>query len=106
MRAVLVVFAAFAVMGLAIWAYQTSQATQEARAEWRALRSEIRSLSEALAVQRAEWAYLNSPHRLRQLAEINFPRLGLLPMEGVQFGQIDEVPYPMLLAAPVTETTP
>jgi hypothetical protein len=104
MRAILYVLAAFGVIGLAIWAYQQSQATQEARAEARQLRAEIRSLTEELSVQRAEWAFLNRPQRLRELVELNFARLGLLPMEGSQFGQIAEIPYPMLIAAP--EATP
>lgn len=104
MRAVVFVLAAFGVIGLAIWAYQQSQATQEARSEMRRLRAEIRTLTEELAVQRAEWAYLNRPQRLRQLTELNFARLGLMPMEGAQFGQIAEIPYPLLTARP--ESTP
>ena len=104
MRAVLYVLAAFGVIGLAIWAYQQSQATQEARAEARQLRNEIRRLTEELSVQRAEWAYLNRPQRLRELAELTFTRLGLLPIEGSQFGQSAEIPDPMLIARP--ETTP
>lgn len=104
MRAVLYVFAAFGVFGLAIWAYQQSQTTQEARGEMRQLRAEIRTLTEELAVHRAEWAFLNRPQRLRQLTELNFGRLGLMPMEGGQFGQIAEIPFPMLTSRP--ETTP
>lgn len=104
MRAVLYIFAAFGVIGLAVWAYQQSQTTQEARTEMRRLRVEIRTLTEEIAVQRAEWAYLNRPQRLRQLAELNFARLGLMPMEGAQFGQIAEIPFPMLTVQP--ETTP
>ncbi|HPD91812.1 MAG: cell division protein FtsL [Rhodobacter sp.] len=96
MRALFYVLSAFAVMGLAIWAYGQNQKTQVALRDVRGLRAEIRSLHEALGVQRAEWAYLNRPQRLRALAEMNFGRLGLLPLEGSQFGQIDEIPYPLM----------
>ena len=80
MRALFYLMSAFAVMGLAIWAYGQNQKTQVALREVRGLRAEIRSLHEALGVQRAEWAYLNRPDRLRELSELNFPRLGLLPL--------------------------
>ena len=99
MRAVLFILTAFAVMGLAIWAYGENQKTQTAQREVRALRAEIRSLTEALSVQRAEWAYLNRPQRLRALAELNFARLGLMPMEGAQYGQLGAIPFPPLPAA-------
>ncbi len=100
MRALFYLLSAFAVMGLAIWAYDQNQKTQEAMREVRGLRAEIRALQESLSVQRAEWAYLNRPQRLRALAEMNFARLGLMPLEGQQFGQIDEIPYPLMTATP------
>lgn len=101
MRALFYLLTAFGVIGLAIWAYDQNQQTQESMRDLRRLRAEIRSLTETLGVQRAEWAYLNRPQRLRELGELNFTRLGLLPLEGVRFGQIDEIPYPALLAAEV-----
>ena len=98
MRGVFYVLSAFAVIGLAIWAYDQSNRTQQAMRDVRDLRREISSLQEALTVQRAEWAYLNRPERLQALVEMNALRLGLVPLEGRQFGQIDEIAYPMLLA--------
>lgn len=100
MRAVFYLLAAFGVIGLAIWAYDQNQKTQTALREVRSLRAEIRSLTEALDVQRAEWAYLNRPQRLRTLVQMNFARLNLLPLEGRQFGQIGEIPYPLIAPAP------
>jgi hypothetical protein len=59
-----------------------------------ALQRQIVGLREALSVQRAEWAYLNRPDRLRELATANFDRLGLMPMEPSQFGTAAQVAYP------------
>jgi len=95
MRSLFYVLSAFAVIGLAIWAYGQNHRTQQAKNEVRELRAEIRSLREALGVQQAEWAYLNRPERLRALADMNFARLGLLPLVGTQFGTIDEIGYPL-----------
>ncbi|MCV2868980.1 cell division protein FtsL [Defluviimonas sp. WL0002] len=103
MRSLLYVLTAFAVMGLAFWAYRENYRTQAELAEARKLQSEIADLRERVGVLKAEWAYLNRPDRLRVLADINFARLGLLPMEPRQFGDVREVSYPGLSLLPVSE---
>jgi hypothetical protein len=94
MKAFLSVLAALAVMGLAFWAYRENYATQAALDEVERLEQEIAGAREALSVLRAEWAYLNRPDRLRDLAELNFDRLGLLPLRPEQFGSVDQVAFP------------
>jgi hypothetical protein len=94
MRAFLNVLAFLAVIALGFWAYRENYATQAALNEVEALQRQIVGLREALSVQRAEWAYLNRPDRLRNLATVNFDRLGLLPMEPGQFGSAADVAYP------------
>jgi cell division protein FtsL len=95
MRGLLYLLAALGVIGLAIWAYNENHKTQQAMAEVRELHREIRSLREAIGVQRAEWAYLSRPERLQELAKMNFMRLRLIPLGGGQFGRIDEIVYPL-----------
>lgn len=95
MRAVFYVLTTLAIMLLAVWAYNENHKTQQSRAEVNELRREIRGLREAIGVQRAEWAYLNRPERLRELAEMNFMRLQLMPMTGAQYGAIGEIVYPL-----------
>lgn len=94
MRPVLYVATFIAVMALAFWAYRENYATQHALRAVSDLQREITSLRETLAIQRAEWAYLNRPDRLRDLTALNFDRLGLLPLEPEQFGQVDQTAYP------------
>ncbi len=95
MRMVLSILAAVAVMGLAFWAYHENYATKAALDHVARLEAEIADQREALAVLNAEWAYLNRPDRLRDLAQLNFARLGLLPMLPEQFGRVTDVPYPV-----------
>lgn len=104
MRQMLCALSLFVVMGLAFWAYRENYATQRSLGVVEDLQSEIGRLREALAVQRAEWAYLNRPDRLRELAAINFDRLGLLPFEPEQFGSSDQVAYPAPPALAFTGT--
>ncbi|WP_375228159.1 cell division protein FtsL [Roseobacter sp. S98] len=94
MRTFLYILTTISVIGLAFWAYRENYATQAALAETRELRTDIRQAHERLAVLRAEWAYLNRPDRLRDLADINFDRLGLLPLRPDQFGHADQVALP------------
>jgi hypothetical protein len=83
------------VVGLAYWAYDESLQTRDARAEVRQLNRDIRGLKSSLVLQRAEWAYLNRPERLRDLADLNFGVLGLMPMTGDDLGRVAEVPFPV-----------
>lgn len=94
MRPVFYVVTFIAVMALAFWAYRENYATQHSLREVSDLQREITSLREAMSIQRAEWAYLNRPDRLRDLTTLNFDRLGLLPLEPEQFGQVDQTAYP------------
>ncbi|WP_299687350.1 cell division protein FtsL [uncultured Tateyamaria sp.] len=104
MRNVLFVLTTLAVIGLAFWAYRENYATQEALSEVDTLRQDIRAAHSRLAVLKAEWAYLNRPDRLRDLADINFDRLGLLPLRPEQFGYVDEVAYPAPDLPPITDS--
>ncbi len=94
MRPIVGVLSFLAVMGLAFWAYHENYATQQALKDVSKLNREIAGLRDALAIQRAEWAYLNRPDRLRELSTINFDALGLLPLEPGQFGQAAQVVFP------------
>jgi hypothetical protein len=95
MRAMLYIVSVLAVMALAFWAYRENYATQKALRDRNALESRIDNLQDALAIQRAEWLYLNRPDRLRELVTLNFDALGLLPLEPHQLGSTAQVAYPV-----------
>ena len=102
MRMILYFFVSLGVIGLAFWAYRENYATQQALKEAETLRAGIRAAHGRLAVLKAEWAYQNRPDRLRDLAELNFERLGLLPLDPEQFGLVDEIAYPPRPLLPIT----
>ncbi|WP_165351918.1 cell division protein FtsL [Salipiger sp. IMCC34102] len=94
---------ALAVMGLGTWAYQEHYRTQAVMKDVRGLQARIGDAHERLAILRAEWAYLNRPDRLRDLADLNFDRLGLLPMEPDSFGSARYIVYPIPDILPITD---
>ena len=95
MRSLLYLCTTLAVIALAAWAYRENHLTQQAMNERRALQIEIAALQEALRVQRAEWAWLNRPDRLRELVDVNFERLELVPITSAHFGEIGQIVYPL-----------
>jgi hypothetical protein len=102
MRPLIAVLTLLGIMALAFWAYRENYATQASLREMDRLRAEIADLREALALQKAEWAYLNRPERLRDLVALNFERLPLLPLAPGQFRAVGDValPPPPLPALP------
>ena len=94
MRSLLYIMSAFAVISLAYWAYHENYRTQHVQAKAETLGQQIALARQRLRVLNAEWAYLNRPDRLRELAEINFERMQLMPLQPHQFGRTDQVDFP------------
>ncbi|MEL6411011.1 MAG: cell division protein FtsL [Pseudomonadota bacterium] len=103
MRSCYCFLSAVLVIALAFWAYRENYETQAAQARTEQVQREITAARARLRVLNAEWAYLNRPDRLRDLAEINFERLGLLTLQPHQFGKIGDVAFP-LQAVELTES--
>ncbi len=94
MRTLLYVLPGLSVIALAFWAYSENYETQKSLSRVRDLRAAIGAEYETLAILKAEWAYLNRPERLRDLAGLNFDLLGLLPLMPEDFADINQIAYP------------
>ncbi|MDS9467217.1 cell division protein FtsL [Paracoccus sp. MBLB3053] len=95
MRSVLYLLTTLIVMGLAFWAYRENYSTQAALTDMGKVQREIATLREDLGVLRAEWAYLNRPDRLRELVNLNFDRLKLVPFDAEQYVEVGQVVFPL-----------
>ena len=110
MRPLLYFCSALVVMAMAFWAYRENYATQKALRELAALQDSIAGLREDITMQKAEWAYLNRPTRLKEFATVNFDRLHLLPLEPEQMADGKSVAFPappdpvLMMDAPPTLT--
>jgi hypothetical protein len=95
MRGMATFLAMLGVIALGYWAYHQTILTQQAERRVERLQAAIGAERERLSILRAEWAYLNRPDRLRELADFNFERLALLPLAPEQFGRATQIPYPL-----------
>lgn len=94
MRSVLYLLTTMIVMGLAFWAYRENYRTQAALSDMGNVQRQIAALREDLGVLRAEWAFLNRPQRLRELVNLNYDRLKLVPFDSSQFVDVRQVAFP------------
>ncbi|MEM1268156.1 MAG: cell division protein FtsL [Pseudomonadota bacterium] len=90
-------------VGIASWAYRVNYETRDAERRVAELRRAIAEERAAIVVLRAEWAYLNRPDRLRDLAERHFDVLGLMPLDSEHFREADDLPWPEDEALPIFE---
>ena len=104
MRSLLFIVTSLSLIGLAFWAYHENFLTQRMLTKTKGLQFEIVQSRARLRVLRAEWAYLNRPERLRDLAILNFDRLGLFSLSSDHFGRADQVAYS--LSEPLLEVQP
>jgi len=93
MRGIALILSVVAVIGLAFWAYHENYQTQQSIREVRVLQDRIGAAHARVNMLNAEWAYLNRPDRLRDLAELNFDRLGLLSLMPDSFGRDDQISF-------------
>lgn len=103
MRTLMFLLMSISVISLAFWAYRENYETQSAMKEARNLQEQISNARERLRILNAEWAYLNRPERLRELVNMNFMDLQLLPLEASQFSSIAALPMPQEEMAAVEE---
>ena len=102
MRGLMLFLGAIMVMALGFWSYQENYKTRDEISDVRKLHREIGNAHERIGMLRAEWAYLNRPDRLRDLAELNYERLGLVPLMPDAFGDVNHIIYPIPDILPIT----
>ncbi len=92
MRWVLHLFAFAALVAVASWSFSVTYRTKDALRDVARLNRDIAAEREALAVLRAEWAWLNAPDRLTALVAAHGAPLGLEPLTPERFGETAEAP--------------
>jgi len=77
------------VAALAIGLYMVKYSVQDVQRKVATLKAELASEKESLHLLNAEWAYLNRPDRLRQLAD---KHLDLVPLDSRQIESVAVLP--------------
>lgn len=82
------------VMSMAYWAYTENYTTQASISRVEDLNRLVTEEKEAISILNAEWAYLNRPERLANLADLNFTKLKLVPLAAQHFTDLEIIPMP------------
>jgi hypothetical protein len=105
MKVIAYFLAALLAVSAGFWSYQENYRTRASLKDLAQLQHRIGVAHARMDMLKAEWAYLNRPDRLRQLADMNFKRLGLLPMMPSSFGNIADVSFPPEVLPPIMSST-
>ena len=103
MRSMLFGLMFLSVMGLAFWANQENLKTKAELTHAEKLQAAIGQARDRLSVLNAEWAYQNRPHRLRDLADLNYEHLQLLPLRSDHFAHVADIAFPEKNPAPLND---
>lgn len=96
MKTFMYIFCCAVVISVAYWAYKENYSTQASLRRVSDLQQQIAAERETISVLKAEWAYLNRPERLRDLVDLNYNELGLLPLMPNHFAEVELVAYPQV----------
>jgi len=80
MKILLYMICSLLVMTMAYWAYTENYTTQASIRRVEELHRLVADEKEAISILNAEWAYLNRPERLANLADLHFSELEIIPM--------------------------
>jgi hypothetical protein len=94
MRILMYIMCSALVVAVAYWAYTENYTTQASSRRVDELHKQIADEKEAISIMNAEWAYLNRPERLADLADLNFQTLQLVPLAAQHFAELDTIPLP------------
>ena len=94
MRGVVYLFCVFLVVVTAYWSYSVTYKTQDKLETAEELRRDISRERRAIAVLRAEWAYLNAPERLEALVAQHASHLALKQMTPERYAELWEIEPP------------
>ncbi len=76
---------------LGLWAYKINYDSRAANQRVKELEKSILSANKQVKILNAEWSHLNSPDRLRKLAEYYFSELRLTPINPDDFIPFSDV---------------
>ena len=96
MRLIAYVFSVALVMVAGFWANYENVKTLTVAQNIKKIQEEVSDVKETLNVLTVEWAYLNRPERLQNLANLNYKSLGLLPISSNQMKSISSIDFEVI----------